>query len=165
MSSAVMALDGHTYERQAIESWFGAHGTISPVTGARMESRLLVPNHALRAIIRMAGGSLGGLSLAAAQANDVPRGVLDFVFEAVGGRSLVCSMQVCTKWREVAESEQLWCWMLETEFEPHDFTAAKEGTLSYRECYAARATELLQKRRAQNRTEASTGGMRLLRNS
>merc|ERR1719502_1682371 len=33
MSSAVLALDGHTCERQAIESWFGKHGNTSPVTG------------------------------------------------------------------------------------------------------------------------------------
>ena len=46
MADPVMALDGHTYERRAIERWLNAHAT-SPISRRAME-RTLIPNHALR---------------------------------------------------------------------------------------------------------------------
>ena len=46
----VLAMDGHTYERAAIERWLRARRT-SPRTGAPLASRQLVPNHAIRALI------------------------------------------------------------------------------------------------------------------
>ena len=50
MADPVMALDGHTYERSAIAEWFRT-SDISPLTGLRVESKSLVPNHALRKAI------------------------------------------------------------------------------------------------------------------
>ena len=50
MSDPVLAMDGHTYERAAIERWLRARRT-SPRTGAPLASRQLVPNHAIRALI------------------------------------------------------------------------------------------------------------------
>ncbi len=38
------------YERAAIEGWFAEHDT-SPLTGARLPSKLLVPNLPLRQLI------------------------------------------------------------------------------------------------------------------
>merc|ERR1712054_693943 len=95
MQSAVMALDGHTYERQAIESWFSNHGTTSPITGRQLDSRLLVPNHAIRNIVRVFALSSAGFSFASSGATDVPRDVLDFVFGAIDGCSLARCAQVC----------------------------------------------------------------------
>ena len=46
----VVAADGHTYERLAIQEWF-LHSNISPVTGLRLPSGKLVPNHALRMLL------------------------------------------------------------------------------------------------------------------
>ena len=50
MSDPVMACDGHTYERAAIEKWF-AKKQISPKTGAEIGTTVLFPNHLLRSQI------------------------------------------------------------------------------------------------------------------
>ena len=47
MKDPVMCSDGHSYERQAIENWFQNNDT-SPLTGARLDHKMLLPNHALR---------------------------------------------------------------------------------------------------------------------
>jgi len=47
----VCTVDGQTYERAAIETWLEQHAT-SPVTGAPLASKALVPNLALRDAIR-----------------------------------------------------------------------------------------------------------------
>jgi len=43
----VVASDGHSYERAAIEKWFERHDT-SPRTGERLVSKDIIPNHNLR---------------------------------------------------------------------------------------------------------------------
>jgi len=43
----VFTVDGHTYERIAIESWLEEHDT-SPLTNRPLESKVTIPNHALR---------------------------------------------------------------------------------------------------------------------
>ena len=48
MADPVTAMDGHTYERAAIERWFANGRATSPVTNARLSSLMLVPNHALK---------------------------------------------------------------------------------------------------------------------
>ena len=45
----VVAADGHTYERQAIERWLQDHQT-SPLTNAALTSKQLLPNLRLKAI-------------------------------------------------------------------------------------------------------------------
>lgn len=50
MRDPVMAADGHSYERAAIERWLAAHRT-SPMTGRVLPHCELVPNHRLRAVI------------------------------------------------------------------------------------------------------------------
>ena len=47
-SDPVVALDGHTYERRAIEQWFSQGRLTSPVTNLRLPATTLVPNHALK---------------------------------------------------------------------------------------------------------------------
>eukprot|EP00658_Telonema_sp_P-2_P040709 TRINITY_DN29106_c0_g1_i1.p1 TRINITY_DN29106_c0_g1~~TRINITY_DN29106_c0_g1_i1.p1 ORF type:complete len:249 (+),score=53.32 TRINITY_DN29106_c0_g1_i1:82-828(+) len=42
----VVCMDGHTYEREAIEEWLKHHDT-SPLTNAVLPSRMVVPNYAL----------------------------------------------------------------------------------------------------------------------
>ncbi len=44
------ARTGQVYERAAIEGWFAEHDT-SPLTGASLPSKLLVPNLPLRQLI------------------------------------------------------------------------------------------------------------------
>lgn len=47
MKDPVFADDGYTYERASIVEWLEKHDT-SPATGGKLESKRVVPNHALR---------------------------------------------------------------------------------------------------------------------
>ena len=47
MTDPVTCMDGHTYERKGIERWLEDHDT-SPLTGAKLPSKMLIPNHSLR---------------------------------------------------------------------------------------------------------------------
>ena len=49
----VVTGDGHTYSRAAIEQWFREHKT-SPLTGADLRTKKLLPNHAMRKAIEEA---------------------------------------------------------------------------------------------------------------
>ena len=51
MSDPVMAADGHSYERSAIERWLATKST-SPMTGEALVHSFLAPNHTLRRQIR-----------------------------------------------------------------------------------------------------------------
>lgn len=50
MKDPVILKDGHTYERSAIEEWLKTHNT-SPMTGARLQSKEVLPNYALKKMI------------------------------------------------------------------------------------------------------------------
>ncbi len=50
MKEPVICMDGHSYEKKAIERWFRSHNK-SPKTGLVLESKMLIPNHALRSAI------------------------------------------------------------------------------------------------------------------
>ena len=51
MTDPVSTSDGFTYERAAITEWLRTKDT-SPKTGAKLESKALIPNHTLRSVIR-----------------------------------------------------------------------------------------------------------------
>jgi hypothetical protein len=51
MGDPVVASDGHTYERAAIERWVAKKMT-SPKTGGALESAIIFPNHSIRRQIR-----------------------------------------------------------------------------------------------------------------
>lgn len=50
MHDPVTALDGHTYERAAIEQWF-AKSDVSPMHNSKLESKVLIPNVFVRQYI------------------------------------------------------------------------------------------------------------------
>ena len=54
MRDPVIASDGQTYERSAIEGWFvmGCGPPRSPVTGQLMPSAALLPNLAIRDLVQ-----------------------------------------------------------------------------------------------------------------
>ncbi len=52
MEDPVVAGDGYTYERSAIEAWLGKHGT-SPMTHKPLANRELVPNMTMRVAIQL----------------------------------------------------------------------------------------------------------------
>ncbi len=51
MKDPVICMDGHSYERKAIERWFRNHNN-SPKTGLRLDSKTLIPNHTLKTVIQ-----------------------------------------------------------------------------------------------------------------
>ena len=51
MTDPVIAADGHTYERRAIEAWFSRART-SPVTNEPLEHLHLIPAHTIRSLIQ-----------------------------------------------------------------------------------------------------------------
>ena len=53
MVDPVIAADGHSYERVALEAWLANHRT-SPFTGARLQHMHVTPNHRLRSMIESA---------------------------------------------------------------------------------------------------------------
>lgn len=51
MTEPVVASDGHTYERTAIELWL-TNNNRSPMTGLQLENKQLVPSYTLKSMIR-----------------------------------------------------------------------------------------------------------------
>lgn len=52
MSDPVLTADGFVYERQAIEGWLASGARTSPMTGAPLAHVRLVPDLALRLLLR-----------------------------------------------------------------------------------------------------------------
>ena len=52
MQDPVIAADGYTYERSAIQEWFSLSDGRSPKTGLPLVNKNLIPNHALKTMIR-----------------------------------------------------------------------------------------------------------------
>ncbi|KAH9257883.1 hypothetical protein BASA81_003902 [Batrachochytrium salamandrivorans] len=59
LEDCVLAGDGHTYERQAILTWFSTGQTRSPVTNQVLEHQLLFPNYVLKKLILQYRAQLG----------------------------------------------------------------------------------------------------------
>ena len=53
MRDPVLAVDGHTYEREAIESWLQKHGT-SPMTNQVLDTKDLRQNLILKQMVQSA---------------------------------------------------------------------------------------------------------------
>jgi|AntAceMinimDraft_1070359.scaffolds.fasta_scaffold37004_1 hypothetical protein len=68
MRDPVLAPDGHSYERQKIEEWFGRGNTVSPMTNAEMTNTTLIPNITFKKAIERALG----VELAAGASGIVP---------------------------------------------------------------------------------------------
>jgi len=52
MLDPVITVDGHSYERECIERWFGLGYTTSPKTNADLDDTSLTPNHTLKSAIQ-----------------------------------------------------------------------------------------------------------------
>ena len=63
----VIAADGHSYERSAIEEWLSHHNT-SPLTNLKLPHKHLVPNRAIKSAVQsiLAAGSAEASGSAAA---------------------------------------------------------------------------------------------------
>lgn len=51
MDDPVITVDGHTFERKAIEEWFSRGNRTNPMTGLDLEAKVLIPNIALKNVI------------------------------------------------------------------------------------------------------------------
>ena len=60
MRDPVIAADGHTYERQALQQWLLSHNT-SPVTNQPLAYKRLIPNHCVRSAIMEWQAKQGGI--------------------------------------------------------------------------------------------------------
>ena len=52
MVDPVIAADGHSYERKAIEAWLQQH-SMSPVSGVRLVHKRVTSNHIVKSVIAM----------------------------------------------------------------------------------------------------------------
>ncbi|KAG8191908.1 hypothetical protein JTE90_019842 [Oedothorax gibbosus] len=52
MRNPVVAADGYSYEKQAIEEWFESGKETSPMTNEKLAHKLLIPNHVLQQLIQ-----------------------------------------------------------------------------------------------------------------
>ena len=52
MVDPVIAADGHSYERKAIEAWLQQH-SVSPVSGVRLMHKRVTSNHIVKSVIAM----------------------------------------------------------------------------------------------------------------
>jgi len=86
MRVPVIAADGHTYDRAAIERWL-AHHDNSPRTGEVLEHRLLVPNHNLKRLIDDLVREGGGGLYSAKEAERDARRTFDTVEETRAARA------------------------------------------------------------------------------
>ena len=55
MVEPMIAADGHTYEKSAIQIWLQQHDT-SPVTGIALAHMRIVPNHLIKGAIKTSQG-------------------------------------------------------------------------------------------------------------
>jgi len=51
MKEPVIASDGHTYEKEAIEKWIQNGRNVSPMTNQPLTNNVLVPNYNLKSAI------------------------------------------------------------------------------------------------------------------
>ncbi|KAL6073941.1 Kinesin-related protein 3 [Balamuthia mandrillaris] len=90
----VVAMDGHTYERKAIEQWLARHSR-SPLTGNKLPSRKIIPNYNMRRYIhhkRLHSRRLRAWSNLFAC---LPDELLCHIFEFLDASSLVSCTKVC----------------------------------------------------------------------
>jgi hypothetical protein len=133
----VLALDGFTYDRRAIEAFMQSH-RVSPLTGKKMGGKLLIPNHNLKNQIRKYFPNAPQrqvvspfqlipitcinckhtnltIPLISSFPSLLPYSfsshLLTFcivVFGYMGHKQLCRSFQVCHEWRTVGEDDKLW---------------------------------------------------------
>ena len=78
MSDPVICADGTTYERNQIERWFQEGRNTSPMTGARLENRTLIPNLVMRhAIIEY--NERHSLNMSLRNVEEVDRGIAEYI--------------------------------------------------------------------------------------
>ncbi|KAJ1456495.1 hypothetical protein M885DRAFT_169201 [Pelagophyceae sp. CCMP2097] len=106
MRVPVIAADGHTYDRSAIERWLSSHDS-SPRTGQALEHRMLVPNHNLKRLIDdlVREGGAGLYSAAGRGRDDGPHGAAKSDGPFIRSKSLVSEPMLLLQCLGPTESE------------------------------------------------------------
>ena len=109
MQEPVVALDGWSYERETLAQYWRAKPLSSPKTGRRLQSRAVVPNHALKLIL----GSLFNASQRGGRPvpfDYLPHEAVQRVFDWLVGspRALGRMSQVCRYFKEVGDDPARW---------------------------------------------------------
>ena len=136
----VVASDGHTYEKFALQTWLRTHGHVSPVSLQNMPSSTSFPNHTLRSLLGFVPKDERRV-MKASEILETHTTEIIFSQPVVDGELLVYCSQVCALWSEVASQESLWVRVLEQEFDVSASCAAREGRSTFRKCYAKAAGE------------------------
>lgn len=106
MTDPVIALDGFTYDRRAIEAHMARHRE-SPMTGRKLGGKLLIPNVNLQQQIRkcypqpVPNLRLSGFHM-------IARPVLRVLLSYLDARSICRLQQTCEELRQAADDEKVW---------------------------------------------------------
>jgi F-box-like/U-box domain len=128
----LVSFAAHSYNRAAIEKWLQSNKR-SPITNTRLDSKDLLPNHALKRLIAGDEAALESLERLTANyfGNYTPVDVLVEVFMRLDIIALCRASRICTLWWSVASDDRVW--------EPRcsNIPEAKPATLSYKAWYGS----------------------------
>eukprot|EP00656_Telonema_subtile_P054073 TRINITY_DN7973_c0_g1_i20.p1 TRINITY_DN7973_c0_g1~~TRINITY_DN7973_c0_g1_i20.p1 ORF type:complete len:587 (+),score=99.97 TRINITY_DN7973_c0_g1_i20:122-1882(+) len=139
LKDPVVACDGHTYERFAFTTWMRSHGLISPISLQSLSSSVLFPNHTLRSLLDFVPQTE---STAASATEILEHHTIEIILsqDVISGALLAACSLISTAWADIAQEEHLWVRVLNAEFDVSVSCAAREGKMSYRQCYAKAAS-------------------------
>eukprot|EP01105_Mastigella_eilhardi_P019224 TRINITY_DN4513_c0_g1_i1.p1 TRINITY_DN4513_c0_g1~~TRINITY_DN4513_c0_g1_i1.p1 ORF type:complete len:295 (-),score=68.25 TRINITY_DN4513_c0_g1_i1:41-925(-) len=141
MHDPVVAADGHTYERAAIEAHFARHGPCSPFDArAKLHSTALVPNHNLKSQINLRVAITPNGPSEPCFVDLLSTDVLLEIFYRLPAVAVTRAAQVCKLWRDIIRGSDVWCVLLLRHFPLHAHSAKQNPTGAlklYRALYLA----------------------------
>ena len=93
MANPVIAADGHTYERSAIEEWFKNNDT-SPITNLLVASKVLTPNFALKSMLKQGTSTVSEASIQNLVGMGFDRQQAQLALESTGGDLSLAASQL-----------------------------------------------------------------------
>uniref|UniRef100_A0A7S2L232 U-box domain-containing protein n=1 Tax=Zooxanthella nutricula TaxID=1333877 RepID=A0A7S2L232_9DINO len=155
MRDPVCAADGWTYERRAIQAYFGNAGKallLSPVTGQRLVSRALVPCHVVAQIVKQHLPDLPPLATRVSKLQLIHQWQLQEILSYLDAPSLARCEASWPSFLAASAASVAWQSLLARDFPFHEAAAAEHSTppggevplARARRCYAiaARAAAL-----------------------
>jgi len=130
MREPVCAADGWSYERVAIERHFARSGRKmpqSPVTGQRMTTRQLVPNHVIKQLVKQHLPDLAPIGLELPMMQLLHIWHVQEILSFLDGKSLGCCEAAWTSFLAAAASSSAWARLLARDF-PSAAASAESGT-------------------------------------
>eukprot|EP00730_Choanoeca_flexa_P017689 TRINITY_DN8551_c0_g1_i1.p2 TRINITY_DN8551_c0_g1~~TRINITY_DN8551_c0_g1_i1.p2 ORF type:complete len:222 (+),score=39.30 TRINITY_DN8551_c0_g1_i1:1255-1920(+) len=181
MVDPVVAIDGYTYERAAVEWYFTAHGIVSPTTGLRLPSSMLTPNKTLARVFTSLSVDTKKQYNETQGYASLPEELLFAIFQYLDPVALARLCQVCHSFnRFIRTNHSLWQrvaeWMLDSALytrhaatfanQNREWTPISKGMRTWREILIAYAQEEQRQRRARRAAPSllhQQGGVSLLK--